>query len=568
MKTLKINNYWLSAMILLLVVVNLVYAGYFMGDAYPGHNMISNLVMASAPINDLGLPYKDYWDIYPPGIYLFLSPFEFFFHGETIVFKIVHVFFAIIIGVIVLKFLIYIFRKQLFSAIPVALFFLLYLLMSNYFYTILFHNAFLALFFSCCGLYLLSFSKTPWLKYLLSSLLFAFSASIKETYLFTVFLPLIYLCSRYLLRDQKSIKLFCKQLLFVLSGVLVVFFANYYYLKSLSVNESYNEISAYKSQAFGGSSLISLLNTLNPFNVYDFGMRFKELNNMFFTHSYSMIYGIYLFVFLYLLIPIKWQNINEKRKVKLTPWHHERGTNLIVFGFFILHFEGFQLLNKYGPNYTLQMVPALVLVLAFFFYKIQQLSQVYISQKLTPINSLYKKSVSAVIILCFVWLSVPRIGNFTYYKFLSVKEYTEGLYLKKPNIVLPEKIKQHMNNDHRVFYIYGWGTPYYYYFSNTKPFSRFFIIHPSIIGEKQIQEFVQQFQIELPKVIMYTEIYSDMNTQAFEKNTIHFKTLLEKCYEFYPSNSLSMFHCEGYYLLKDPEYFKQHISEFVALKYL
>jgi hypothetical protein len=74
MKNMKINNYWLSGLMLLLVVVNLVYAGYFMEDAYPGHNMISNLVMAAAPISDLGLPYKDYWDIYPPGIYLLLSP--------------------------------------------------------------------------------------------------------------------------------------------------------------------------------------------------------------------------------------------------------------------------------------------------------------------------------------------------------------------------------------------------------------------------------------------------------------------------------------------------------------
>lgn len=568
MKNLEINNRWVTGLIVLLVVINLVYAGYFIEDAFAGHNMISNLVMAAAPINGLGLPYMDYWDIYPPGIYMFLSPFEFFFHGETIVFKIIHVFFSIIIGVIVLKFLIYFFHKQFHSAIPITLFFILYLLLSNYFYTILFHNAFLALLFSCCGLYLLSFSKKSWIKYLLSTLLFAFSASIKETYLVTVFLPLLYISSRYLLREKKSIKLFVKRFLYIITGIVLLLLLNYTYLKILGINDYYKEVSAFKSQTIGGNSIVGLFNTLNPFNLYHLGMKFKELNQAFFNYSNAIIYSIYLMAFLMVLIPFRIQKVNGNWRNKSNTWSHDEGMKILIFGFLLLHFEGFQLLNKYGPNYTLQMVPSLLLAIAFMYYQLDIISKKYLRTKSTNTHYVYKTSISTFIILCFIWLSNPRIENFCYYKFLSLKEYTSGLCLKKPKIVIPEKVKKHMNDDNRVLYIYGWGTPYYYYFSNTKPFTRFYIIHPSILGEKQIQEFVQQFKKELPKVVMYTETYSDMNTQEFERKVIELKSLLTKCYEFYPTNSLSMFHCEGYYLLKDENYFKQHLNEFIAKKFL
>jgi hypothetical protein len=564
----KLSKSWITGLVLTLVLINLIYAGYFVGDAYPGHNMISNLAMAAAPLHHIGLPYKDYWDIYPPGIYLVLSPFEYFFHGQTIVFKIGHILFAIVIGLIVLKFLVRIFHKHSYQAMAVTVFFTLYLLLSNYYYSILFHNAFLALVFSVLGLYFLAFSNKTFFKYFLSSMLFAFSASIKETYLFTVILPLLYLCSRYLMQEQKSCRLFGRNTTLVIAGALLVFLSNYLYLNVLGVNESYREVSAYKSSAISNNSFETLFNKLNPFNVYDFGLQFRELSGAFFIHPSAILYSVFLLLWFSLFIPFKPAMQNGKWKLTRVAWSRERGIGLVISAFLLLHFVGFKLLEKYQPNYTLQMVPALVLAFAFSFHKAGGWLRGVFTKKYPDKSNAFRQAVNIVMLCCFAWFLVPKLGNFKFFKFMPPHEYIRGLGLKKPEVVFPDKVKQAMGNDKRVLYIYGWGTPYFYYFSNTRPFSRFFILHPSILGEIQIREFVEQFKRELPKVVMYTEDGSDMDTFEFENNTIHFKTLLQECYEFYPADIYPGFHCRGYYLLKSDAAFKANPNQFIAEKYL
>lgn len=561
MKKNTINKVWIAALYVTLFAVNFIYSGYFIGEAYPGHNMISNLVMAAAPINNLGLPYADYWDIYPPGIYIFLSLFERFFNGETMVFKLFHVVFSMFIGIIVLSILIRIFKKHVHAYLLVTVFFILYLVLSNYYYCILFHNAFLALFFSCSALYLLMFSKKELLKYFMSTLMFAFSASMKETYLFTALLPVAYLCNRYLLRENKSAKLFCKNIAFVIGAVLIVFLTNYCYLKMLGVQNSYQEISAYKSEMMIGKTGMELFNALNPLNVVGFGNQFKDLSNAFFVHSFSFMYALYLVLLVAITISIN--RIDGKYKVVYNRWDSERSVGVIVLFFLLLHFEGFKLLNKYGPNYSLQMVPSLVLAFAYLCYKTKGLFNLAVPSALNILSVKQRKVFSVIVIIGLIWILLPRFSNFTFYKLTNLNEYVSGFVLRKPKILLPDNIKRTMGKDQRVLYIYGWGTPYFYYFTGTKPFSRFFILHPDIMGEKQMKEYANAFKKELPKVVLYTEIYSDMDTQKFEDNYIQIKKILEACYDFYPTDQFDKFHCKGYYLLRDESYFKEHISDFV-----
>jgi hypothetical protein len=559
--------YSLAILILLLILTNLVYASYFIRDAYPSHNMISNLIMAAAPLNGLGLPYKDYWDIYPPGIFIFLSPFEYLFNGQTIVFKVFHILFSVLMGLMVLKFLYHIFRGRF---TPLILFFLLYLLFSNYYYCILFHNAFLALVLSVSGVYLLAFAKKNWIKYFVSSILLAFSASMKETFLFTAFLPFLYLTSRYLIRERKSLKLFAKHSTAVIAGIGIVFLGNYLFLHLLGVKNSYSEVAAYKSQLVGGGSFLQLFNNLNPFNFGDFSSRFKIFSSSFFLHSpHGFIYYLYLFLFLVFLIPVRSIKQNGKRNYSLGKWNNIRGLGIILPGFFVLHYEGFQLLNKVQANYALQMVPALVLASAFL-YKISK-------NKLQDVlagrfgNNIHypkiKNGAYAFVLFCFIWVFYPKFSHFSFLQTMSLSEYVNGFSVKKPEVIIPEKVKRIMGNDARIFHIYGWGTPYFYYFSKTKPFSRFFIIHPSILGEVQLKEFVEQFKNELPKVVIYNKTGADMDVSEFENNTIQFEKLLSKCYELHPAIIYSGYNCNGYYLLKSDSYFKSHPEDFIALKY-
>ncbi len=566
-KKFSINKFWMTGLILILILFNLFYASYFIKDAYPSHNMVSNLIMAAAPIFHLGVPYKDYWDIYSPGIFIFLTPFELFFQGQTLIFKLFHILFAVLMGLIVLKMLIKIFSKFQFPNIPITIFFLLYLLMSNYFYYILFHNAFLALFISLCGLYFLAFTKKSWTKYLISSLLFAFSGTMKETFLFTIFLPYVYIGARYLLRANKSLKLFIKNSVIATIAIFMVFLGNYLYLYLLGILKNYQEISAFKSQQFGANSIINLFNNLDPFNFYNFSISFQDLLNSFFKFSCGLLYIFFLLILICLIIPLKLLKIRGKLKISFNTWKYEQGIGIITIGFLLMNFEGFKLLNNNQPNYSLQMVPGLILAFAFLYKITHESIKKFISKRIPLLNRKIINAILIIIVFCFGWLLYPKWNNYGYYKTMSVQEYFQGFLIKKPEIQLPDKVKKAMGDDNRIFYIYGWGTPYFYYFAHIKPFSRFFILHTNILGEKQFHELIRQFKAELPKVILYTEYGADMNTYEFEKNTFQFKKLLEKCYEFYPAVIYPAFHASGYYLLKSDQYFKTHPEEFIALKY-
>jgi hypothetical protein len=560
------NRFFFLGMILLLFIVNILFSSYFITDAYPSHNAVSNIVMAEAPLNGLGFPYKDYWDIYPPGIYLFLTPFEFFFQSQTIVFKMIHIIFSCVIGLIVLKFLARIFKSYVMPQIVISAFFVLYLLLSNYYYCILFHNAFLGLFLSVCGFHLLAFTESKWTKYFLSTILLTFSASIKETFLFMPLLPLFYVGSRYLWRESGNYIPFLKFASYSVAGIVVIFVANYLYLHLLGISSSYQEVSNYKAQLIQSNSLIDLFNNLNPFNFYDFDLRFKDLLDAFFRHSYGIAYSLCLFVFLFLLISVKPKLINNKWRFIRETWDDDQGVSMLILGFCLFHFEGFQLLKKYQPNYTLQMVPALALVGALFFQMTNKTLNTFLDNK--NVFGVKKQLFNGGLVLCFIWLLFPKYNSFNFKKSLTFNQYKNGLFLKKPVVQFPKKVKEVMGNDNRIFFVYGWGTPYFYDFAKVKPFSRYFILHPSILGDAQINELVQQFKRELPKVVLYTESGADMNTEEFETNAVQFKKMLEKCYEFYPAEIYPGFSCKGYYLLKDGSYFRANLREFIAAKYL
>ena len=59
-----------------------------------------------------------------------------------------------------------------------------------------------------------------------------------------------------------------------------------------------------------------------------------------------------------------------------------------------------------------------------------------------------------------------------------------------------------------------------------------------------------------------------MDVNKFEMNVINLKKILQKCYKFYPDKSLEFMHYKGYWLLANPDYFKNHMSEFISNKYL
>ena len=586
---MRCNVIWITFLILVLIVFTLGSSGYFILNSYASHNMISNLVMAAAPLNHLGLPYKNYWDIYPPGIYIFLTPFQYFFHGQTFFFKIFHIMFAIVIGLIVLRILFQIFKDFPYRHIAITVFFFLYIAMSGYFSCILFHNAFLALFVSMIGFYLLFMWKDKWSRYLLSSFFFAFAASMKGTFSFIIFLPFIFITAKYLLREDKNVRLFIKYFILSAIGILIVISINYAYLSALGIQNSYSEVEAFKTHLICYSlfsSMHELFVILNPFNIIFFSVSFYNVLLNYYLQPFILSYAAFLVLFIvFVFYPrielvknsySSWSpTIINKNKIKVSfsnQWNNQQGQGILIFGFLLLNFIGFRIVNKFSPNYILQLTPSILLAVAFLYKQFHKFI-VDLARRKTKGDSARNVIIVSIIgSLLFLNFVLPSSSLFGYFRFMPVKKYINGMLLKKPVITIPTKVRLRMGNDDRVFSAYGWGAPDFYYLSKTKPFSRFFIknilFYNYKMQEAQCKMLIKQFERELPKVIIYTDVQTDMDVNKFERDVINLKKILQKCYKFYPNKTLQFLHYKGYWLLADPGYFKRHMNEFIPNKYL
>ena len=73
-----------------IIIFLLSVSGYLL-KLFP-HNTVANIMPAIAPHLDLGKPYIDYWDVYPPGIYLFYYLFYYLGKNNFIIYNFLHVF--------------------------------------------------------------------------------------------------------------------------------------------------------------------------------------------------------------------------------------------------------------------------------------------------------------------------------------------------------------------------------------------------------------------------------------------------------------------------------------------
>jgi hypothetical protein len=95
-----------------------------------------------------------------------------------------------------------------------------------------------------------------------------------------------------------------------------------------------------------------------------------------------------------------------------------------------------------------------------------------------------------------------------------------------------KKLLQNSNND--FLFLYGWGSTNAYYELKTEPYSKYWLIHPQILTEKQIFELKKQLEKNLPEYIYYCgfalECPAGFDFKLFESEYINFPELITKCY--------------------------------------
>ncbi|OFY99917.1 MAG: hypothetical protein A2Z97_00675 [Bdellovibrionales bacterium GWB1_52_6] len=480
---------------------------YFIHEPILGHNSLTNLIMGAAPLHGMGAPYRDYWDIYPPGIYIIYGLLEFLFSGNILAYKLLHIGTVLAVcemasGLVRTRIgntigsaadrIAYIF----FSAITCLM------LNSPHLNTIFFSNVLICVLISVAGLSFFIYSRSLFFCYGLSTFLFTFSGFVKDPFIFTAVLPALFI-----FREFKSKNRTIKALVWTFLGATAAVLINGAYLVKLNIAGSYLEVFKFKYDYFIKDKTVGA----GEGKPLDFLSEYFEYT---FYYSDVIIYLMFAVFGISIILALRQYSKNSRCSCDY----------LIYPAFFLLNYIGFKAQGRIIGTYCLQMTVPTVLVCC----------QIFVLFRKITFNVQFGSFVALLTLFAFL----PQrevFASFFKQEFPAPREYYEGLRVKRaqaPEIYSP-LLKQLLSEDKSMLALYGWGTPTYYYKFNVKPFSRFFVVHPNILGDHQLKEWVTAFKSKLPRVVMYLSDpqNADMDVELFERQTINIGKLLKDCYK-------------------------------------
>ena len=176
-------QFWLKIYTSIIFLYSL--SGYLL-KAFP-HNTTANILPGIAPLINLGKPYLDYWDVYPPGIYMFYY-FLYFIGGNTFLsYAVAHV--------LMLSLIIY-FAYKLFRFLsdePILFYIAVSYFLSPLFISYTLPNEIVGLFFSFLGLYIYTSNSSGRLyNFFLANFFLITAAFIKEIFFLPAFCVILY----------------------------------------------------------------------------------------------------------------------------------------------------------------------------------------------------------------------------------------------------------------------------------------------------------------------------------------------------------------------------------------
>ena len=251
------------------------------------HMTTANVFPGIAPHLDLGVPYKDYWDVYPPGIYLFYYLLYFVGRDLQVSYIITHI--VVLTFTIIIAFNLSRYFK---NGRLIFLFGVIYFL-SPLYIDYLMVNDLIALFFSYLGLFCY-FKLENRKKYIISNFLMTFSFFIKET---LIFAALSILVLQLLQKDYKNIGL---SILGSSISILLIFIYSFYFSIEQFVIQSYlNKVQLFDfidilrrySLVFFIALLLFLYIRKKRFTKYNINL--SEPEKLIYLHSLLLIISFY-----------------------------------------------------------------------------------------------------------------------------------------------------------------------------------------------------------------------------------------------------------------------------------
>lgn len=495
---------------------------------------VSLALVASAPFQGLGVPYKDYWGHESPGVILLLGFWMKIFGATMFSLKTLNLLFLLATGP-----LIYLVLKKIFSpfytfALSSLMIIVLY---SPYLNFPLLYAELFGLFFSLLGLVCLLFIKKTELRFFLGSFFLAFSGQIKDSFTFTVLSlipPLICLLAskNYVLLRRATKSIFGGIFLAVLiiGGYLLATDSLSDYLKVLSITldervwDKLTTFSEYYSYTFWHAKNIFFL--LQSEVALILGLWFLlVLLTAFLRKSFRLPHFKASKGFYVITLPlIKLKSASQTFDV-LTVIFYSLGSFLLfaMYGFF-----DFQ--NLYQ-----------IALPVYFFWAIIIKSILDNLQKILPILSKSKVS-----FLLFLLLLVFLIPKGPYLKEYFLKDYKPWILVKKiylnitmvdSNHEFEDYIRSKTQENSCILSVYGWNVGETYFYGR-RPCSRFFLVN-LINYDWQRSEYREDIFQNPPQAIVYTREGADIDPSLFEREVINLTTIINRCYQ--PDSRYSTF---------------------------
>ncbi len=514
---MSINSKYFILFILLVITclgINVAknYSREFDGDTY------SLLLMATGPLTGLGVPYKDFWEYKPPGIFLLVEAWAKIFNFSIFSLKILQI--SVVAFTVVL---VYPIMKKIFSSFYTFVIggLAAVVFLSPYFLRNFLPSEIFGLFFSLSGLVCLLYFKNPRIRFFSSAFLFFIAGQMKDPFQFTIlamFPPLIY---QLMSRNFKS---FWKSCLYIILGLLTGVVLLGGYLFNLGSLNAYFEVLSTKSRVFNAQLLLSSGEIITKF-LYDFWHAKNII--IFFQYLITPVIIIWFLSFsLSLFLKRKLRFPLLKRKKEFSPTvaanleieFSPKTVDILTVVFYSLgSFLGFAMGDKFDFHYLLQIVFPLYFLLGIIIKSTLDNFRVL----LLPVLIIFLLPKGPYLKSYIPEDFGPQNFAQKIYRNLMVADYDDKLY---------GYIKSQTKSTSCILSVYGWGVGKTYIYAQRRPCTRFFLANITV-EDWQKKEYRESIQRNPPEAIVYSTEGADMNVAQFEQEVINLTQIIKKCYE-------------------------------------
>ncbi len=488
----------------------------------------SRILPAIGPLRNLGLPYKDYWEIAPPWMPFFNLIWIVLFGTKIASFKILHALLILISVFGITRVFYKIFPKPLFAGLSILTTIILLSPRITQFLSIELY----ALAFGLIGLNILITGKWKYeTRGFLGAIFLVLSGQIKEPLAPSIIALLPFLWFVYI----KYNKDFRKTLFATISGIILGAIVVFTPLILTGTFNIYLDVLKVKQELFRTDQIFERFHEFLPQFIK--GLDFPKLT--FIYPKYSLFTLIFESFLIYIFAKIKMnefglskQNVKNKETTFFLRISLNENSNfiLIVIAYAIGIWLGISIQDRFSAHYDIPMVFPVVFLIAIFSYiALNSLNRWLFRKKSSKsLKTIIIFFITAVVLL----MTFPKKAYFMEYSYkdATIPNFVNLLKAgQQPDLSEENFIKSRTRQSDCIIRIYGWGVGTTYFYSSRRPCTRFFLVN--ILPEKYNEEYRTSVINNPPVAIIYDLGGADLDTEKFEREVFNFTAVLKNCYQ-------------------------------------